>query len=410
MLRADTEVRVAIKVGGEGLEINDLASWAFDARKEWTDQVLAQVLWQMQEAHVQAVLAGEKELACPGCGVMHSGPASVLRRGSRPRQVRTSSGRIRFRLRQLTCSACRKTWSPFPELLGLSPGQRILEELTHRLIDWVTELSYAKTCRLGREWMGDAPSPRTLHREVQRYGERLNFTEAGSLGTVVADGTKVPAGSRPRGEDLSVAFQLRGRSREHNRTVVDKRVVGFSVGWGHWQETLATEGDPDVLLTDGETGLRELAQLYFPRTRHQLCEWHVPYSLGRMLGKDGMEIEARRKITRKLSGILARGGRLARAAFRRLTDRLASYSSAHALLSNAEPYILYDPPSAERTTSIMEREMREVNRRTDVGARWSVNGITNLVRLRLAKRHNPDDYERLWSPLRKPASTTVSLC
>ncbi len=58
----------------------------------------------------------------------------------------------------------------------------------------------------------------------------------------------------------------------------------------------------------------------------------------------------------------------------------------------------------------MEREMREVNRRTDVGARWSVSGIMNLVRLRLAKRHHPDDYGRLWSPLRKPASTTVFLC
>lgn len=280
MLRADTEVRIAIKVGGEGLEINDLAAWAFEAKNEWAEQVLAQVLWQVQEEHLEAVLAGERELACPGCGVIHSGAGAVLRRGSRPRKVRTSSGPIRFRLRQLTCSACRKTWSPFPELLGLAPGQRILEEFTRRLIDWVTELSYAKTCRKGREWVGDAPSPRTLHREVQRFGAEVSFTEASPLGTVMADGTKVPAGSRPRGEDLSVAFQIRGRSTENNRTALDKRVVGFSVGWGHWQETLATEGDPELLVTDGETGVRELARLYFPQARHQLWEWHVPYTLG----------------------------------------------------------------------------------------------------------------------------------
>jgi len=410
MLRADTEVRVAIKVGGEGLEINDLAAWAFEAKNEWAEQVLAQVLWQVQEQHVEAVLAEEMELACPGCGVIHSGAGAVLRRGSRPRKVRTSSGPIRFRLRQLTCSACRKTWSPFPELLGLAPGQRILEEFTRRLIDWVTELSYAKTCRMGREWVGDAPSPRTLHREVQRYGAEVTFTEASPLGTVVADGTKVPAGTRPRGEDLSVAFQIRGRLTENNRTAVDKRVVGFSVGWGHWQETLATEEDPELLVTDGETGVRELARWYFPKTRHQLCEWHVPYTLGRMLGKDGVEIDARRKITGKLSGILARGGGRARESYRKLADSLSSYARAQTLLTNAEPYILYSPPSAERTTSVMEREMREVNRRTDVGARWSVSGITNLVRLRLAKRHNPDDYERVWSPLRKPASTMAFSC
>jgi hypothetical protein len=123
-----------------------------------------------------------------------------------------------------------------------------------------------------------------------------------------------------------------------------------------------------------------------------------------------MEIEARQKITGKLSGILARGGQQARESYRKLTDSLSSYARAQTLLNNAEPYVLYSPPSAERTTSVMEREMREVNRRTDVGARWSVNGITNLVRLRLAKRHNPDDYERVWSPLRKPASTMVFSC
>lgn len=261
MLRADTEVRTGIKVGGEGLQINDLAAWAFEARTEWTEQVLAQVLWQVQEQHVEAVCAGQVELACSGCGVMHSGPGGVLRRGSRPRKVRTSSGPIQFRLRQLTCSACRKTWSPFPELLGLTPGQRILEEFTRRLIDWVTEFSYAKPCRMGRAWAGDAPSPKTLHREVQRYGAKVTFTEEGPLGTVMADGTKVPAGTRPRGEELSVAFQLCGRSKENNRTAVHKRVVGFSVGWGHWQETLATEGEPELLVTDGETGVRELARM-----------------------------------------------------------------------------------------------------------------------------------------------------
>jgi hypothetical protein len=94
---------------------------------------------------------------------------------------------------------------------------------------------------------------------------------------------KCRPGRGPEAEDLSVAFQLGDRATENGRTAVDKRVVGFSVGWGHWQETLAAEGDPELLVTDGETGVRELARLYFPGTRHQLCEWHVPYTLGRML-------------------------------------------------------------------------------------------------------------------------------
>ena len=37
------------------------------------------------------------------------------------------------------------------------------------------------------------------------------------------------------------------------------------------------------------------------------------------------------------------------------------------------------------TTSPVEREMREINRRADVGARWSVPGIENLL---LIKTYN----------------------
>lgn len=319
-------------------------------------------------------------------------------------------GRIEFGLRQVTCPDCQRTWCPFGERLGLRPRQRVLEELLRRLVDWVTELSYEKTTKIGGEWLGATVSPRTLHAEVQRRGEALEFTEASPLGTVVADGTKVPAGERLRGEDLSVAFQLQGRRTENGRPAVDKRVIGIGVGTGHWQETLATAGEPELVVTDGETGLRELVGWYFERTRHQLCEWHVAYSMAHMLGLDGMAVSERKKLSGKLNGIMGRGGAWARQQYRRIVESLDAYPRAQGLLERAEPFILYTPPSAERTTSVMEREMRELNRRTDVGARWSVSGITNLTKLRLAKRHNPDDYERIWSPLHNPAQIAVSTC
>jgi len=282
-----------------------------------------------------------------------------------------------------------------------------------RLVDWATELSYAKSSRLGEECLGATASPRRIHQEVQERGENVEFTEHtehGPVETLVADGTKVPAGGKERGEDVSLAFQIRGRRLENRRPVVDKRVVGFGIGWGHWQETLATTHEPELLVTDGETGVAELAEWYFPGTRHQRCEWHLSYGLGHALGKDGLSVEERKPLAGKLSGILARGGAKARQQYRKFTDGLEAYSRAHTLLTNAEPYILYSPPSSERTTSVMEREMREVNRRTDVGARWSIRGISNLLKLRLAKRHNPDDHERVWSPLQRPTLTLVSSC
>lgn len=410
MLQAETELRVQVKIEGEGLTINDVVQAIFDGRDELCGGLVARLLWTLQEKTLERVLSGANEIACRGCGVVHSASGSLLRRGRRKRTVRTSVGRITFCLRQVTCADCRRTWCPFAERLGLRPRQRVLDELLRRLVDWVTELSYEKTTRIGGEWLGATVSPRTLHAEVQRRGERVEFTEVEPLGTVVADGTKVPAGEGLRGEDLSVAFQLEGRRTESGRTVVEKRVIGMGVGMGHWQETLATAGEPDLLVTDGETGLRELVSWYFERTRHQLCEWHVAYGMAHMLGLDGMAVSERKKLSGKLSGILSRGGASARKQYRRFVQTLDAYPRAQGLLERARPYLLYSPPSPERTTSVMEREMREVNRRTDVGARWSVPGLTNLTKLRLAKRHNPDDYERVWSPLQNPAQFAVSIC
>lgn len=410
MLQAETKLRVGINVGAEGVGINDLVRAIFDQRDELCGAVVDQLLWQVQEAWLAQVLGGHANMTCMRCGVIHTGPGSVLRRGVRSRKVRSSVGHLEFRLRQVTCRDCGRTWCPFTERLGLRPRQRVLEELLRRLVDWVTELSYEKTTRIGAEWLGATVAPRRLHAEVQQRGEAVEFTEAEPLGTLVADGTKVPAGSRLRGTDLSLAFQLQGRRTRAGRTEVEKRVVGFGVGPGHWQETLATAGEPDLLVTDGETGLRELAGWYFPRTRHQLCEWHVSYSMGHMLGLDGMTVTERKALSGKLSAILGRGGAWARRQYRRMIDHLEAFPRARGLLERAEPFILYSPPSAERTTSVMEREMREVNRRTDVGARWSMAGITNLIRLRLAKRYNPDDYARVWSPLQEPVHITVSTC
>lgn len=410
MLRAETKLRVGLKVGQEGLEINDLVAEVFERKDEICGQIVSAIVWQVQEAWLGQVRMGTAELVCRRCGVVESGPGAVLKRGRRKRRVRTSVGRLEFNLRQVTCRSCAGTWCPFAQRLGLKPRQRVVEELLRRLVDWATELSYAKSSRLGEECLGATVSPRRIHREVQERGAAVEFTEQGSVETLVADGTKVPAGRTPRGEDVSLAFQIRGRRMSNGRPAVDKRVVGFGIGWGHWQETLATATEPELLVTDGETGVTELAQWYFSGTRYQRCEWHISYGLGHALGKDGLSVEERKPLAGKLSGILARGGAKARKKYREFTDGLEAYSSAHSFLTNAEPYILYSPPSSERTTSVMEREMREVNRRTDVGARWSVRGISNLLKLRLAKRHNPDDYERVWSPLQKPALTLVSSC
>lgn len=408
MLRVETGLHVRMKVAPGATGINDLAAWAFGARSRLVEGVLAGLLWQLQERHLEAVFRGEAEIVCRGCGVVHAGPGAVLRRGSRPRQVRTSSGRIRFRLRQVTCPDCRKTWSPYPELLGLRPRQRVTEELERRLVDGVTELSYAKTSRLAAEWLGVTLSPRRLHRTVQERGRQVTFGRAEPVETVVADGTKVRAGPKQRGTDIVAALQLRGRTERGGRTAVQKRVVGFGIGPGSWPAALATAGEPDLVVTDGESGIAGAVAQECPAARHQRCEWHLPYSLQQMLGREGIPFPRQRRIAGEVAALLRHPSAESRARYDALAAGLDGQPRSQRLLEKAADALFFESPSAERTTGIVEREMREVNRRVDNGARWSVAGISHLLKLRLARRHNPDDYERLWRPIRGLQASVVA--
>lgn len=407
MLSVETKLHLQLSIAGSAIEINDLAHWASEMKHGLACQVIATVLWTVQEQHLGRVLAGAAELTCSDCGVVHSGRGSVLRRGTRRRKLRTSSGEIVFDLRQVTCSACRKTWSPYLTLLGVAPRQRILEELESRLVDWVTELSYGKTVRLGRAWLGATLSKRRLHTAVQRYGARIRFTEGEPTTVLVADGTKVAAGHKPRGEDLSVAFQVRGRRRKGRRPRAIKRVVGFGSGPTHWQQTLARVSEPDLVVTDRERGVHRLVAERFPAARHQQCEWHMGHTLNYLLALEHMPVNRRKQLRAKLSGIFQLEPAQTEVAYRRFTRRLGGYRRATTFLNNSAPYVLYPTRSQERTTALAEREMRELNRRTDVGVRWSLPGVSNLMRLRLAQRHNRDDYERVWTPTQRVRWTVV---
>jgi hypothetical protein len=51
----------------------------------------------------------------------------------------------------------------------------------------------------------------------------------------------------------------------------------FSWVFAKFKESFASA--PDVLLTDGDTGMAAAAKSVFPGTRHLLCTWHISQNL-----------------------------------------------------------------------------------------------------------------------------------
>ena len=97
MLPVESELHLAIKVAAPGMGVNDLAAWLFEARNDMAQLILARLLEEIQERHLERVLRGEVEIACRGCGVI--GPRPLLRapgsrrsRGSRAQQERPCGG------------------------------------------------------------------------------------------------------------------------------------------------------------------------------------------------------------------------------------------------------------------------------------------------------------------------------
>jgi len=401
MLVVNGSVHLDPKVEAHALSINRLVCQLRASFRQAQKEVLPLLLEQVQEAHLERVLAGEADLVCKGCGLDHRGGKDLLRRGWRGRRIVTEEGPVSFSLRQVTCRGCKRTWSPYVEWLGLRTGQRVLQEVEAKLVGLVTQLSYARTCRVAEDWLGLSIRPRTLHRWVQARAEQLQLSPDVQSEVLLGDGTKIPSGRRSRlGEDVRIGFQLLGREEEGGRTRAQLRVVGVGIGLGSWAEALPAGLKPALVVTDAEPALCTLVRERYAEARHQLCEWHVAYTLDWSLIEDRVPAKRRKWLRRLLIRILFRKTTLARKRrrYERFTRWIGTISrTAQRQLEQASASILYEQASQERTTSLLERQMREVNRRMELGVRWSDRGALNLLRLRLAQQHNPDDYARLWS-------------
>ncbi|WP_370325851.1 transposase [Euzebya sp.] len=349
-------------------------------------------------------------------------------RRNRLRRLDTTIGTVKFRLWQVRCRDCDKVFAPLLGMLGLI-WKRRSDRLTVDLAETSTQMSYGRTAQVHDRLTPATPTAGQAHASVADIAAMLSDLAPVDVAprVVLLDGTGVRAGERRLGVGAHLAIGLSGRTGplSRRRAHTDLLAVTVGEGWETMADRLAGVAAPELVVIDGEDAITTLSQRLWPDTPVQRCWWHLP----RGLVKAGYADPGRPHIpwVRSMADILA--GLPARAlteewtrsdgdaAFAEFTDRVpARYTALHAYLAAAAPHAmtfcdprlqrrLADLGGVELGTGVIERPMRELNARTDIGGtRWSEAGLRDLLTVLTARLFRHPAWTDLTHHLR-PANT-----
>jgi hypothetical protein len=359
----------------------------------------------------------EAPWSCTRCGSRRG----FRRRGRRGRQVTCAVGRTRFALAHLECLSCRRRFVPGTQVLGLRPHQRTTDALVELGTALATEVAYAKAARLLQDLSGIAISARQVRRGVLAVApERLGPEEL-DVPVVLLDGTGVRAGQAKAGVGLHLAIGLVARERRGGRVSVQARLLGATVGesWDVMRELLAPVR-PGLVVVDGEEDLSGLVAELWSGVPVQRCMFHLTRAVEHLCRyRDHLSLEEARALRDAFTALVTDAYRSADLpgtdrAYDEFVERLvragAPTAATHLRLAKRQALTFLTHPGAGRlvfghkgrpelATSVLERVMREMNRRTDVGVRWSLHGARALLMAKLGRKY---DHGR-WSP--RPAPT-----
>jgi len=324
------------------------------------------------------------------CGCPHCGSIHVRRKCWKERIITVDGfGKLSLGRRQLSCVDCNGSWMPYEDALRLPTGAFDRQSIS-KSIDRVTEQSYKKA--------GDAcpsgPSGSTIHRRIQR----LSPPEVDqNVDTLAVDGTRIPAWKKPGQITVSLLHEIASKepmkSDQKRPKRRNRRILGVV---GGREADVVAHLKPlriNALVHDGNIKLDDLA-VYVGR-----CRWHVPYTVKYLLYRD----EIRGKENNKRVEGLKNGLERHKADPKKLVNHLeewvrenkdAPVACTH--VSNSKEALLTMSRNSDEftthTTSHMEREMVEINKRFENGGGWTSQGAESLLWFHQLKRFEPEKY------------------
>jgi len=341
------------------------------------------------------------------------------RRGFRSadRKLQAVCGGVTFRTAQVECLRCGRRFAPMLGLLGLRPHQRRTDRLAALAAGLATEVAYAKAARFLSELTGIRVSPRTIRTDIVAVAPHRLGPEITKVPILLLDSTGERAGHMLRGTQLHLALGLVARRRQGGRLVCSVRLLGATLD-ENWQAMgRLLEGiQPGLILVDGETPLSDMVAQRFPDVPVQRCLWHLVRGMTYTAWREGASKTHRRELRALLVDLLADAHRhhdlrQAQVAYQQLIVEMQARgvlrAAGYLTAAESEVFTFISHPDAGRllfgdkgrpelATGVLERVMRELNRRTDLGVRWSIHGCRALLMLKLARKYRHPAWP--WNP------------
>jgi hypothetical protein len=338
-----------------------------------------------------------------------------------------AGGVVRLRLWQVGCRECNKVFAPLLLMLGVS-GKRRTDRLAVDLAELSAQMSFARAARIARGF----GVPATPGRAYQSMADVAALLGSGGrlavdrVDVALFDGTLVRSGTTQRGQACNVVLGLTGRSGPLRRRRAHTALLGLTIGqdWQAMADQLRDFPAPALVVVDGEQAITAAVEAVWPTTPIQRCWWHLTTGLRLALKSVPYSLPLAKASARELTALLHE---LTRSGFTR-DDALVAYDdftrgfdvsgcrTATTYLRLARPHVFtcFDDKlrhqlrhlgGPEIGTGVLERTMRQINERVDIGgSRWSTDGMRDVVTVLLSRLTQHPAWQHLQNATH-PANT-----
>jgi hypothetical protein len=198
--------------------------------------------------------------------------------------------------------------------------------------------------------------------------------------------------------------------------------------WSAMGRQLESVAAPKLVVVDGEEAITELVARLWSDTPIQRCWWHLPHGLTKAGNRDRAHPKWFRHQAGQLHQLLFSAFDLdwdrddALAAYDALTATIPTQCAAmRGYLAAARPHAftflddtlqhaLAPLGGVDLGTGVIERVMRELNARTDIGgSRWSTAGLRDLVTVKTAQLLPHPIYEQIRKEILLPNTIGFAL-